>query len=323
MDEFDIIKRYFEPLTQGADEALSLHDDAAVLAVPEGYELVVTTDILNEGVHFPDGEDPGLIARKALRVNLSDLAAMGAKPYCYQLGLGLSEICDEAWLEAFTAGLEQDQEAFDIFLSGGDTTRINGPLSVSVTAFGLVSKGEAVKRSGAKSGDVIVLTGVIGDSYCGLQCVLGRLEAGVSDVNFLIERYRLPRPRLGVLKDVLKYVHAAADISDGLVADLGHVCNASGMGAVIDLSELTFSKPVHSLLERGDVCVQDLLSGGDDYELVLAVPFAQLNNLLKSLEDEGLAPQCIGRFMIESPGVVVKDDDGQIVKFARRGWMHF
>lgn len=306
MNEFSIIEKYFAPL--GRD---GFKDDAAVLQIPSGHELVVTSDTLNEGVHFWEGEDAAFIARKALRVNLSDLAAMGADPFCYQLNIAYPQKPTERWLQKFTDALAADQKEFDIFCSGGDTTSINGPLSlsISITALGLVPRGKAVKRSGAKDGDVAVLTGPIGDAWIGLEVLRGNIKPAHPER--YLNAYRAPVPQIKIAANVRTHAHAGADISDGLIADLGHICKASNIGAMIELAKIPFSPHALELASA-----QQLITGGDDYQLVLAVPPAQLSAL-------DFPHHVIGRFEAGRQGVVVMDKDGQPLSFSSAGWQHF
>ena len=290
--EFELIRRFLAPLATAAG-AGGLEDDAALLDTPEGQRLAVTTDTMVEGVHFPPDGPPDLIARRLLRTNLSDLAAMAARPEGYLLNLALPERIDDPWLEGFAAGLAADQELFGLSLFGGDTVGTPGALTLTVTAFG--SAASPVRRSGARPGDLVFVTGPIGDGYFGLKAVRGELVAPR-----LAERYWLPSPRFGAAEGAT----AAADISDGLVADLGHICRASGVGAAIDLEAVPLSAEVAVL---GPQARLDALVGGDDYELVLT-----------ARKHTG-AP--IGR-IVSGEGVTVLDGAGQPVPLARQGYRH-
>ena len=291
--EFELIRRFLAPLATAAG-AGGLEDDAALLDAPEGKRrLAVTTDTMVEGVHFPPDGPPGLIARRLLRCNLSDLAAMGARPEGYLLNLALSERIDDPWLEAFAAGLAADQEEFGISLFGGDTVGTPGALTLAVTAFGSAST--PVRRSGATPGDLVFVTGPVGDGYFGLKAVRGEIEAPR-----LAERYWLPSPRFGAAEGAT----AAADISDGLVADLDHICHASGVAAVIDLEAVPLSAEVAAL---GSQARLDALTGGDDYELVFTAP-----------RSTAIA---VGR-IVSGEGVTVLDGAGQPVALARQGYRH-
>ena len=319
MNEFEMIERYFLPLTRGHKGAAGLKDDAAILDVPAGYELVITSDTLNEGVHFIAGETPANIARKALRVNLSDLAAMGAKALSYQLNIAFPNIPNKAWLAEFSGALQADNEEFDIFCSGGDTTSIKGDcLSISITALGLVPVGGAVRRNGALQGDLIVVTGVIGDAYLGLKALQNDLDYGVA-----IERYRVPRPRNNAASIIRKHVNAAIDISDGLLADLMHIASASKIGAEIDVDKLVFSKDVRHALGRGIVKIEDVITGGDDYELILAVSPAKLPILIRELENIKLNPMVVGEFKGNISKHPVLKSKTHRIDMKALGWQHF
>ncbi|MCB1562245.1 MAG: thiamine-phosphate kinase [Alphaproteobacteria bacterium] len=307
MNEFSLIERYFQPLSP-----VLLKDDAAVLSIPAGHELVVSSDTLNEGTHFIAGADPADIAHKALRVNLSDLAAMGADPLAYQLNIAFSAMPDEIWLEAFTAALAADQAAFGIFCSGGDTTSIKGPLSISITAMGVVPAGQAVTRGGAEPGDVLLVSGPVGGAFCGLQAL--QRQPGFTVSEALIEACYRPCPRTDLAEAVRMYAHAAVDISDGLVADLSHICEASGVKAVLEAETVPLSEEVKVLLRSGAVSRESLLSGGDDYQLLMAVPPQHTQHFPGST--------VIGRFE-EGAGVRVQDVDGQVLSFKEKGWTHF
>ena len=290
--EFELIRRFLAPLATAAG-AGGLEDDAALLDAREGQRLAVTTDTMVEGVHFPPDGPPDLIARRLLRSNLSDLAAMAARPEGYLLNLALSERIDDPWLEAFAAGLAADQEEFGISLFGGDTVGTPGALTLTVTAFG--SATSPVRRSGATPGDLVFVTGPVGDGYFGLKAVRGELDAPR-----LVERYWLPSPRFGAAEGAT----AAADISDGLVADLGHICRASGVSATIDLETVPLSAEVAAL---GPDARLEALVGGDDYELVFTAP------------ESTAIP--IGR-IVPGDGVTVLDGAGRPVALARQGYRH-
>ena len=289
--EFELIRRFLAPLATAAG-AGNLEDDAALLDAPEG-RLVVTTDTMVEGVHFPGDGPPDLVARRLLRCNLSDLAAMAARPEAYLLNLALPAWIDDAWLEGFAAGLARDQQAFGLSLLGGDTVATPGALTLTVTAFGAAAA--PVRRSGAKPGDRVFVTGPVGDGCFGLKAVRGELDAPR-----LAERYWLPSPRFGAAEGAA----AAADISDGLLADLGHICRASGVGAVIELDAVPLSPEVAAL---GPEARLEALAGGDDYELVLAA------------RESRAIP--VGR-IVAGAGVTVLDAAGQPVPLARHGWRH-
>ena len=290
--EFELIRRFLAPLATAAG-AGGLEDDAALIDAPQGRRLVVTTDSMVEGVHFPGDGPPGLIARRLLRSNLSDLAAMAARPEGYLLNLALPERIDDPWLEGFAAGLAADQEEFGLSLLGGDTVATPGALTLTVTAFG--SAAPPVHRSGARPGDLVFVTGPIGDGFFGLKAVRGEIESPR-----LAERYWLPSPRFGAADGAT----AAADISDGFIADLGHICRASGVGAVVELEAVPLSPEVAAL---GAGARLDALVGGDDYELVLTA------------RQSTAVP--VGR-IVRGEGVTVVDGAGRPVPLPRQGYRH-
>jgi thiamine-monophosphate kinase len=319
MNEFSFIEKYLKPLTMGRGEALGLQDDAAIFKIPSGYELVVSSDTLGAGTHFLKDEKPAFVAHKALRVNLSDLAAMGAKPYAYQLCLTLPHAPQEKMIKDFCAALLKDQKEFGIFCSGGDTTAVKNSFIISITAMGLVPKGKAVKRSGAKAGDVIVLTGVVGNALAGLRMLQNKLPKEKS----CIEAYRKPTPRVAVVEIIRRYAHAAVDISDGLVADVGHIARAANCAANIDADKIKFSKPVQSFIDKGKMTFIDAITGGDDYELALAVSPKNLKALMAQLKGKNLKPQIIGSFGKGKPGVQVIGHDKKPMDISKSGWTHF
>jgi len=325
MSEFEMIAEYFVPLTMGRAETADLKDDAAVLSIPKGCELVVTSDTLNEGVHFMKGEAAHNIAHKALRVNLSDLAAMGAKPLCYQLCTSFPKKPDEEWLEAFTGALLKDQKEYGLFCSGGDTTSQEGLISISITAMGLVPKGKAMRRDGACVGDSIVLTGPLGDAVLGWMSLKARAK-GDEDMPLYgeaIQHYHMPHPRLEAVDIIRKYVHAASDISDGAIADIGHICVASHVGAQIETLGLKASKEVQHALEENILSIEKILTSGDDYELLLAVPPENIEPLINELKRIGLNPCVIGTFQEKKAGFQVFDPSGQEIGVQEKGWQHF
>lgn len=305
MNEFDIIGRYFAPLSLDG-----LINDAAVLDIPSGHQLVVSSDTLNAGTHFLKDANPADIAHKALRVNLSDLAAMGATPLAYQLNIAYPEKPAKAWLQAFTGALAEDQQKFGIVCSGGDTTRIQGALSISITVMGTVEAGQALIRTGAQPGDVIVLTGPIGDAWIGLKMLQEVIQVPDDDQAYFIDRYHRPAP---VFIKNTKHIQAAIDISDGFLADLMHICEGSGVTAHVDARCIPFSDQALRLLDGGTVTLENLLTGGDDYQLILAVP-----------EDKAAQyGTIVGRFSQGEPCVHVLDRQGEKVDLKHTGWSHF
>ena len=309
--EFARIGRHFRPLAGSG--ALDLADDAAVFAPPVGRELVIAADAMVEGVHFLPDDPPDLIGRKLLRTNLSDLAAMGAVPLGYLMTVSTPKATPETWFAGFAAGLASDQAEFGITLLGGDTTSTPGPISLSLTILGTVSPGCALRRNGAREGDGVWVTGTIGDGALGLLAATGRLADASG---FLAGRYRLPQPRLGLALHGI--ARAAMDVSDGLVQDLGHICRASGVGAVIHAGDVPLSGAAR-MADRLDLC----LTGGDDYELLMAVPPDREDALRDAARAAGVGVTRIGTFLAGDADVTVLDRDGVAMDFAVGGWSHF
>src|SRR5262245_57496657 len=242
LSEFAMIAKLLAPLSANDPGAFGLTDDAAILSVPNGQDLVVTKDMLVEGVHFLHDDPPDLIARKALRVNLSDLAAKGAQPRTYLLGLSLASWIGDEWLARFAAGLAEDQRRFSVSLSGGDTTVTSGPLMVSITAFGTVPQGRMIRRKGARPRDAVFVSGTIGDAGAALAVLKGE-GIGLSDFDrsALISRYQLPEPRIALGQLLLGVASAALDVSDGLLGDLEHIAKVSDVRIAIDAAKIPVS----------------------------------------------------------------------------------
>lgn len=269
MDEFGFIAACLAPLASRAPEALGLKDDAALITPRPGHQLVVTQDAITQSVHFIGDEPPADLARKLLRVNLSDLAAMGAEPYGCFLSLMLPAACDEAWLRGFASGLADDLGHYGLSLFGGDTTRIRGGLALSLTALGYVPDGTAIHRSGAVPGDFIYVSGTLGDAALGLRVAESALKSLNADERWLLDRYRLPQPRIALGQRLRGIAHAMLDISDGLAQDLGHLCAASDVGATLDADALPVSEAAGRFAHPAN-WLETLLTGGDDYELLFA-----------------------------------------------------
>lgn len=270
-DEFSEIASLFRPLTGGAAGAFDLLDDAAVVPQRPGFDLVVTKDAIVEGVHFPAGEAPDLIARKLVRVNLSDLAAKAAEPFGCFLAVAWPAGFEPTQREAFARGLGEDMKAFGVVLLGGDTVSTPGPLMASLTALGWVPQAAMIRRAGARIGHTVAVSGTIGDGALGLSATKG--EIADPDA-WLASRYRLPNPRLDLRETLRARASAAADVSDGLIADAGHIAEASAVGLRIDLEALPLSAPARAWLDgQGDrtAALLRLATGGDDYEVVCTV----------------------------------------------------
>lgn len=319
--EFELIRRYFAPLA--GPGSLKLTDDAAVVDLQPGWSLVATTDTVIAGVHFLADDPPDLIARKALRVNLSDLASMGAEPLGYLLVTALPAGIDENWVAQFSRGLAQDQAEFSISLLGGDTAFTPGPLSLTITALGQVERGKALLRSGAKPGDRVYLSGTIGDSAFGLKLAKGEpLTLSPSEKSSLLDRYRLPQPRLGLGRRLIGVASAAMDVSDGFAADLGHICQASRVGALVEAAKMPVSPALRSVLEVGEASLVEVATGGDDYELLFTAP-AAVELLLGRIATELALPLTAVGEIRREPGVIVLDQNGRAVELGPGGYRHF
>src|SRR6478672_4337618 len=321
--EDSLIARYFRPLATDPG-AFGLDDDAAALK-PDGNDIVVTTDAIVEGVHFLPDDPPDTVARKALRVNLSDLAAKGATPAGFVLTLALRH-ADEAWLKPFAAALGEDAAQFGCPLLGGDTVSTPGPLMISITAFGRVPPGKMVHRSGAKPGDRIVVTGTIGDAALGLDILKGGAVAALADAGakaMLIGRYRVPQPRSALAKAVRDHAHAAMDVSDGLAGDLAKLCGVSGVSAVIDAPSIPLSAAAAALLTRGTIGVDAIVSGGDDYEILCTIPEDRFEAFVQAAAQAGVAVTSIGMVVAGSSVPRFLDGEGREIALPRFSYSHF
>jgi len=323
--EDSLIARYFRPLAKDPG-AFGLTDDAAVLKAL-GEDIVVTTDAIVEGVHFLSDDPPHTVAKKALRVNLSDLAAKGASPAGFVLTLALRGV-DETWLAAFARGLEEDAGAFNCPLLGGDTVSTPGPLMVSITAFGRVPQDRMVHRSGAKPGDHIFVTGTIGDAALGLDILrngkaAAALASDAASREMLIGRYRVPQPRSALALAIRAHAHAAMDVSDGLAGDLAKLCAASGMSAVIDLPAIPLSKATSAVLAGGAVSMDAIVSGGDDYEILCAVPQGAFGEFMQATGEVGVAASPIGTIMAGTSSPKFLDAEGRELPLRRTSYSHF
>jgi thiamine-monophosphate kinase len=323
-DEFEWIARGLAPLAEGAPEAFGLLDDAAAIPSRPGCDLIVSKDAIVEGVHFLPDDPPDLVARKLLRVNLSDLAAKGAEPYGYFLAIAWPENYGWSEREAFARGLAEDQARFGLKLFGGDTVATPGPLTASLTILGWTPAGRMVRRTGARPGDVVLVSGTIGDGFLGLLSAKGlRVIKSYKDADWLADRYRLPQPRSGLAEALRDHAHAAADISDGLIADAGKVAAASGVGFEIDLDRLPLSAPAMAwLADAADPVAAriELATGGDDYEIVCAVAPENAPALLAAAAAAGIALAPVGRGTAGSGVRVIAG--GAEVEVARAGYVH-
>jgi len=323
--EDDLIARFFKPLATDPG-ALGLVDDAAILKA-HGEDIVVTTDAVVAGVHFLADDPPDTVARKALRVNLSDLAAKGAAPAGFVLTLALQR-ADESWLAAFARGLGEDATRYGCPLLGGDTVSTPGPPMISITAFGRVPAGTMVHRSGARPGDCVMVTGTIGDATLGLDLLRGGAVAAaladdVTSREHLVGRYRVPQPRNALARGLRDHASAAMDVSDGLAGDLAKLCAASGVSAVIELVRLPTSPVAAALLARGVTGIEALISGGDDYELLCTVADAQCRPLADAARGAGVALTAIGRIVAEPGPPRFRDTEGRAIALSRLSYSHF
>ncbi len=320
--EFELIARHFAPLAAGHALAFDLTDDAALLHPDADRDIVLTADAVVAGVHFLPDDAPDLIAAKLLRVNLSDLAAMGARPRGYLLTAAWSNETDEDWIAKFARGLAADQIEFDIAMLGGDTVATPGPLTFSLTAVGDVVRGTALRRNGAELGDLIFVSGSIGDGALGLRVLRGEIQDLAEDAAaFLADRYHLPRPRLALGQALTGIASAALDVSDGVVADLGHICEVSGVGAVIRSDDVPLSAAARAALDADPARLATVLTGGDDYELLFTAPPARRPQIAGLAERLGLPLAEIGE-IVGGRGVKVMGPDGAPMRFTTGGYTH-
>jgi thiamine-monophosphate kinase len=322
-DEFALIGQYFRPLATDPG-AFELSDDAAAYRPSRGRDLVLTVDTVAAGVHFHPSDPPDSIARKALRVNLSDLAAKGASAVGYMLALALPHDWSERWVRRFAAGLADDQRRYDVTLLGGDTTRAAGGVTISITAIGEVPTGKMVRRSGARPGDAIFVSGTLGDAALALEIARGKLSASRASTARLLDRYRNPQPRMSLAPVLRRYAHSALDVSDGLVGDLAHVCSASGVGAVIEAARVPLSKDASSLVVAQPQALTTALTGGDDYEILATVGQEKAAAFVDAAGAVGVAVTEIGRVGAAGDSVpVVLDQNGKALRLAQIGHTHF
>lgn len=315
------------PLTARFPGAFALGDDCALLAPEPGMDLVLKTDAVASGVHFFDGERAADVGWKALAVNVSDLVAKGADPRVYLMSLSFPDAPAADWLAGFVDGLAEAQRAFGIVLAGGDTDRRPGPLSITIMAVGAVPAGRMVRRGSAAAGDILYVSGTVGDSFLGLSVrsdpdAAARLGLGVDDASLVRGRYARPTPRLALAPVVLRHARAAMDLSDGLVKDLGRMARASGVGAVVDAARVPLSRAGQTAVDRDATVLAALLTGGDDYEVLAAVPPQAAAAFEADSAAAGVAVTAVGA-ITDDDAVVVRDRTGQAMTFPREGWDHF
>jgi thiamine-monophosphate kinase len=323
--EFELIERFFAPLSAAEPGAFGLTDDAAVIGVEPGHTLVVTTDTLISGVHFRAEDEPSNIAAKALRVNLSDLAAMGARPLAYTLSTAFpaGQGVREDWLRSFADALGDDQARFGVTLIGGDTVATPGPLTLTVTAMGTAREGTVLRRSAARPGDIVYVSGTIGDGALGLLAVRGELAELDSDMGqALAGRYHRPTPRIELGCRLVGLAHAALDVSDGLVADMGHICKESRVGATIEAARVPLSLAGGAAVAADPSLLVVALTGGDDYELLFTAPPATADALARLSGDLKVPVTAIGR-VDAGAGVRIIDETGHDLSLGADGYRHF
>lgn len=325
--EDDLIARYFAPLA--GPGGLGLRDDAALIAPPAGCEIVATVDGLVAGVHFFADDPAGAIARKALRVNLSDLAAKGAQPLGFLLTLALPRDWTADWLEAFARALGEDAAAFGCPLLGGDTVSTSGPLTLSITALGSVPAGRMVPRDGAQAGDAFYVSGTIGDAALGLrERASGPLdrsepEGSRSSSAFLVDRYLVPQPRLGLAAALRNHASAAMDVSDGLVGDLAKMLRISGVGAEVDVERVPLSDAAREKIGAEQRLLEVALTGGDDYEILASIRPGATAAFEAAARAAGVAVARIGTARAGPGAPTFRDARGAPMSFARGSYSHF
>jgi thiamine-monophosphate kinase len=322
-----LIERYFRPLAKHPG-AFNLMDDAAALAPPAGCDLVLTVDGIVGGVHFFPDDPSDAIAKKALRVNLSDLAAKGARPLGFLLTLALPREIGERWLASFARGLGEDADSYDCPLLGGDTVRTPGPVTISIAAFGAVRHGKMARRSGARPGDRVVVTGTIGDAALGLLLRRDRrtgkqwgLDRRAQD--HVRARYLLPQPRTAVADLIGVHASAAMDVSDGLAGDLDKLCRASGVAAEIAVERVPLSDAARAALAKKPALIETILTGGDDYEVLATVPPGKLAALRRRAATAGVPMTEIGTVTSEKGTARFIGRDGKRLVFAHPSFSHF
>ena len=322
-EEFNLIEKYFLPLTNGVSGAFNLKDDAASLNLPPSQSLIVTSDALVESVHFLASDSPQDIAAKILSVNLSDLAAMGAKPFSYNLIFGASKDINEQWIKLFSNSLAIEQKKYSISLIGGDIVRSKGPLFLSITAMGFLENGTELRRSGAKFKDDVWVSGLIGDGAAGLKVAQGELKVDdKSDEFYLLSQYRRPVPRVDLGLKLKGIANATIDVSDGLISDLAHICRSSKLGATVSLDAVPISKALGKVIKADKNYYNLVLCGGDDYELLFTANKSYYHDILNISRILEIPITKIGE-LNESSGVNVLNTGDFIYDIEESGYSHF
>lgn len=318
---------YFRPLAREAG-ALGLLDDAAFLTPPDNCDLVLTKDAIVAGIHFLPGDPPDVVARKALRVNLSDLAAKGAEPAGFLMALAMPEGINGAWIAAFARALGEDADTYRCPLFGGDTVRTSGPLMVSITALGTVPRGAMVRRGGAKAGDRVVVTGTIGDAALGLKLhqdasMAQRWELDRVQADYLKARYWVPQPRNAVAPALRRHASAAMDVSDGLAGDFAKLCRVSGVTAEIEAARVPLSDAARAALDTDPMLIETLLTGGDDYEIICTVPSGEMNAFVDAAAQAGVPVSELGRVVAGTEAPRFLGRGGKPIALRRASFSHF
>lgn len=324
--EFELIARYFAPLARDFPGADGLRDDAAVIHPAPGCELVVKTDTIVSGVDFFPDSTGDLVGRKALRINLSDLAAKGAIPRAYLLTLALPQSVTEQWIASLAEGLADDQARYGVHLIGGDTGSTTGPVVATVCALGEVPSDRIIRRSGARPNDIVFVTGTVGDAALGLAVLQGSLQGLDDDFTaFLVDRYRSPQPRVSLGPRLVGTATASLDVSDGLVADLRHLCVCSGLSAVITASSVPLSPGASAAIESDPRHLTTVLTGGDDYEILFTAPAQAASRINELSREAGVPISAIGYVTANDRAgtVTVLDELDRPLALSSQGWTHF
>ncbi len=323
--EFSRIKKFFRPLTSQRMGAMELLDDAALVPIKKTNSIVVSTDALVEKIHFHSNESADFVARKALRTNLSDLAAMGSKPFAYNLAIIIGKRKSsniDQWLKLFSKGLAVDQKKFGIELIGGDTVTSLGPTSICITIFGTPNIKGSLLRSGAKVGDGIFVSGTIGDAALGLKLIENRSLSCLSKNNsYCVSRYRIPRPRVELGLALGGLASAAMDISDGLFQDLNHLCGASSVGGLVHANKIPLSKEVSNFVNQNKFSIEQVITGGDDYELIFTAPVPKEKSILNLARLTNTRITRIGTVQSGRGGSIL-DKNGDFIAVSKGGYSH-
>lgn len=319
MKEFELIKHFEErPGTRRKDVEIGIGDDAAIINIPANQQLVVTTDTLVEGIHFFSDMDPRALAHRAIAVNLSDIAAMGAEPAWISLAVTLP-FAAEGWVKDFSDSVYEICEYYNVQVIGGDTTQ--GPMAITISAKGLVPTGKAMTRSGAKPGDWIYVSGTLGDAACAIDAINQRKNLPLKYHAVIKNRFEYPTPRVALAQGLREVASAAIDVSDGLIADLGHIMDKSEVGAVVNVEDLPISDALSGSAEP-QKCLEFALSGGDDYELLFTVPEDKRGALDVTVAHYGINLTCIGQVSGQR-GKLELRKEGQPFTFEGKGYQHF